>query len=75
MSGLSDEERIARLTGRKVTVSTKYRGIRMEQEHRVKSVRRFLHPNGEGREDLLVQFYAVHGGLRTVAVKDIIDVS
>lgn len=44
----------------------------IEEEHRVKSVKQIL-PVTDRRKERLVQFYAVEGGQRTVAVSDIVD--
>lgn len=46
----------------------------LEQEHRVGALRGMLWAaDGVVKEDC-VQFWAIHGGLRTVAVKDIVDI-
>lgn len=46
----------------------------LEQTHVVKSLRRILPPEGK-RVETIVQFWAVEGGMRTVTVKDIVDIS
>jgi hypothetical protein len=52
-----------------------------EDVHKVAKFRRILPPNsgepghgGTGRSEALLQFYAQHGGQRTVAIKDIADI-
>lgn len=50
-----------------------------EDEHKVASFRRFL-PKGETesggfRKQDLVQFTSVQGGVRTIATRDIVDIS
>jgi hypothetical protein len=64
------------LVGRKLTIISKYSSVMLEQEHRVKSVRRFLWAHeSKGRKVDLLQFFAEQGGLRTVAIQDVVDVS
>ncbi len=46
----------------------------IEDEHRIAKFRRMLWPN-EDREESLVQFWAVKGGLRTVAVSNIVEIA
>jgi hypothetical protein len=46
----------------------------IEEEVTVNKVRRFL-PAGESRAERLVQLWAIEGGMRTYAVRDIVDVS
>jgi hypothetical protein len=50
------------------------KGIMLEDEHKVLSFRRFL-PAGGGRKVAIVQFFAERGGLRTIEVPDIVDIS
>lgn len=48
--------------------------IILEDEHRVHQFRRYL-PETDARNEALVQFFAVQGGMRTIAVNDIVDIS
>ncbi len=48
--------------------------IMLEDEHKVLKYRRLL-PATETRPRPILQFFAVRGGLRTIAIDDIVDVS
>lgn len=52
--------------------------VTLEDEHRVNSFRRYLPegPTSDGgfRDEPLVQFVSVQGGIRTLAVNDIISI-
>ena len=50
------------------------RKVTFEGEHKIAKFRRYL-PIGEGRKEALIQFWAIQGGMRTVAVRDIVDVA
>lgn len=46
----------------------------IEDEHVVQTFRRFLPAEGS-RKEPLVQFFARNGGMRTIAICDIIDIT
>lgn len=74
---MSDEERAPLLEGKKIyTISYMPSGggrnICLEQEMQIATFRRFLPAEGERKHDL-IQFYESKGGMRTIAVKDIVD--